>query len=175
MTVEQATAEAPGGHGDSFSPPVRLSLARARQGRSEAEAIVKGYAVGGFSVGLLPLPAIDVVLLMDLQMNLIGRLADHYGVPFNRFGRRLIASAVLGALPVLATGGGLSLLKIVPVFGSLAGAATLSTLAAATTHGVGTVVMAHFEAGGTLDDLTAETLKRQLRLELHRLRLAPGT
>lgn len=136
--------------------------------RAQAEGIVKGHVIAGMGISLLPLPLLDTVALTEVQRRLIGRLADHYGVPIDERGRRLAIAALAGALPVLATGLGLSLLKVVPVFGSLTGAGTLSTLVAATTHAVGAVMIDHFESGGTLQDLDRELLRRHLRRELRR-------
>ncbi len=151
-----------------LSAETRLALARAAEGRAGAEGIVKGYSIGALSVGLLPFPVLDALVLVDLQMNLAAHLADHYGVPFRAVYRRTVIALLTGGLPVLATGLGLSLLKVVPVFGSLAGAGGLSTLAAAVTYAHGRVLIDHFEAGGTFDDLRWALLKRRLRLELAR-------
>jgi len=158
-----------------FSAETRLAQARAAEGRTAAEGIVNGYSIAGLSIGLLPFPLFDALALMDLQMNLAARLADHYGVPFRAVYRRTVIALVLGSLPVAATGLGLSLLKAVPVFGSLAGAGTLSTLAAALTYAHGQVLITHFETGGTFDDLRWSRLRRQLRAELaRRAQLAPA-
>ncbi len=136
--------------------------------RAQALDIVKSHVIAGMTISLLPLPLLDAAALIKVQMNLIARLADHYGVAVTRAGRRLAISAITGALPVLATGLGLSLLKVVPVFGTLTGAGTLSTLAAAMTHATGNVFIDHFEAGGTLQDLDLERLRPHLRRELRR-------
>jgi len=135
---------------------------------AQAVDIVKSHVIVGMTISLLPLPLLDAAALINVQMNLIARLADHYGVAVTRAGRRLAISAIAGALPVLATGLGLSLLKVVPVFGTLTGAGTLSTLAAAMTHATGSVFIDHFEAGGTLQDLDLERLRPHLRRELRR-------
>jgi uncharacterized protein (DUF697 family) len=136
--------------------------------RAGAEGIIKSHIIAGMSVSLLPLPLIDTAALIKIQMNLIGRLAEHYAVPVSRAGRRLAVSVIAGSLPVLATGLGLSLFKVVPGFGSLTGAGTLSTLSAAMTLATGTVFVEHFESGGTFDDLDREALRPHLRRELRR-------
>ncbi len=159
-------APSPKAPGPSAATDGRMDSAEVK--RAQAEGIVKSHVIAGMGISLLPLPLLDTVALTDVQRRLIGRLADHYGVVINERGRKLAIAAVAGALPVLATGLGLSLLKVVPVFGSLAGAGTLSTLAAAITHAVGAVIIDHFESGGTLQDLDPELLRRHLRRELRR-------
>lgn len=151
---------------EPFSAETRLALARAGEGQAAANGIVKGYSIGALSVGLLPFPVLDALVLMDLQMNLAAHLADHYGVPFRAVYRRTVVALLAGSLPVVATGVGLSMLKVVPVFGSLGGGATLSTLAGAVTYAHGRVLTEHFEAGGTFDDLSWSVLKPRLRAEL---------
>jgi uncharacterized protein (DUF697 family) len=151
-----------------FAPGVGLALAEAGRVRAEALAIVKSHVITASGVGLVPLPLIDGVALMDVQLNLVGRLADHYGVPFTRFYPTLATSLLAGGLPVLAAAGGGSLLKVIPGFGSLAAGATVSTLAAATTYAIGKVLVDHFDAGGTLQDVCPAAFRRQFRLELKR-------
>lgn len=140
----------------------------AGQRRAQAEGIVKSHVIASMGVSLVPLPLLDTVALAEIQQRLIGQLAELYGVAIEERARKLAISAFAGALPVLAAGLGLSLLKIVPGFGSLAGAGALSTLAAASVHAVGTVLIDHFESGGTLRDLDLKVLRPHLRRELRR-------
>jgi uncharacterized protein (DUF697 family) len=142
---------------------VRLAVAESRLTRAGAENIIRNYVILGSTLSMAPLPLIDGILLFNLQLNLIGRLADHYGVPFDQFYRGIAASLVTGALPVLATGVGLSMLKLWPGFGTLGAAATLSTLAGLVSYATGKVLMEHFEGGGTLEDLSTRAFRVRFR------------
>jgi len=153
-----------------FSPGVQLVVARSDQCRQEAQGIVKTHIISAISVGMLPFPIIDSVVLVNVQLNLISRLADHYGVPFTGLSRTMVTSLIAGSLPVLVTAAGSSLLKLVPGFGYLAGNAVLSTLAGGVTYATGKVFVDHFEAGGTLIDYCPEAFRRQFRFELARSR-----
>ncbi len=155
-----------------FSPGVQLVVARSGQCREEAHGIIKTHIISSISVGMLPFPIIDGIVLVNVQLNLISRLADHYGVPFTRLSRTMVTSLIAGSLPVLATVAGSSLLKLIPGFGYLAGNAALSTLAGGVTYATGKVFVDHFEAGGTLVDFCPEAFRRQFRSELARSRRA---
>lgn len=151
-----------------FSPTVRLALVQAKQAQVQARSIIKGHMIGAMSVGLIPLPVLDGVVLIDIQWNLICRLADHYGVPIRQAYKAVLVSALAGSLPVLLAGVGGSLLKLIPGFGQVAGTLALSNVGAAFTYATGKIFMEHFEHGGTLIDFPAETFRRRFRLEFLR-------
>ncbi len=162
--------ETPGGitPRQPFSPTVRLALAQATQTRMQAQSIIKGHMIGAMSVGLIPLPMVDGVVLIDIQWNLICRLADHYGVPIRQAYKAILVSAVAGSLPVLVAGVGSSLLKLIPGFGQVAGTLALSNFGAAFTYATGTIFMDHFERGGTMLNFRAKTFRDRFRLEFRR-------
>jgi uncharacterized protein (DUF697 family) len=151
-----------------FSPTVELALAQSNQAQVQAEGIIKGHMIGAMSVGLIPFPMIDVVALIDIQWNLICRLADHYGVPIQQAYKAVLISTIGGSLPVLLAGFGCSLLKLIPGFGQIACTVALSNIGAAFTYATGKVFMAHFESGGTMVDFRANTFGHQFRLEFRR-------
>ena len=151
-----------------FSPTVRLALTQANQTQVEARGIIKGHMIGAMSVGLIPVPMVDGVALIDIQWNLICRLADHYGVPIQEAYKAIFVSAIGGSLPVLLAAIGCSLLKLIPGFGQIAGTAALSNLAAAFTYATGKIFMEHFESGGTMLNFRAKTFRHQFRLEFRR-------
>jgi uncharacterized protein (DUF697 family) len=136
------------------------------QCREEARGIVKTYSIGAMSIGMVPVPIIDLIALTNIQWNLICRLADHYGVPMKGSYRTMVTSIISGGLPVLLAGVGGSILKLVPGFGPLAGTAALSSLAGVITHATGQIFLEHFDRGGTMDDYCPKAFKRQLRLEI---------
>lgn len=156
-------AAATAGPDARFSPELRLLLARNRLARAEAQGIIDNHVIAGGAVSALPLPGLDLAALIDVQVNLIGRLADHYGVIHNPLGRNLVIGLLSGALPLLAAGLTLSLFKLVPGLGAAAGGVTLSAYGAATTYAVGHLFLGHFEAGGQLHDLDLATMRRRLR------------
>lgn len=150
-----------------LSPDVRLAVAESHLVRAEAESIIRDHVILASTLTMAPVPLVDGILLFNLQLNLIGRLADHYGVTFDQFYRGIAASLLTGALPVLATGFGLSALKLWPGLGTLGAAGTLSTLAGLVSYATGKVLMEHFEAGGTLEDLSTSAFRARVRRAMH--------
>jgi len=151
-----------------FSPTVELALIQANHTRVQAQGIIKGHMIGAMSAGLIPLLMVDGVVLIDIQWNLICRLADHYGVPIQQAYKAILVSAIGGSVPVLLAGIGTSLLKLIPGFGQVAGTVALSNLGAAFTYATGKIFMEHFERGGTMIDFRAQTFRQQFRLEFRR-------
>jgi uncharacterized protein (DUF697 family) len=145
---------------------LRLTQAESRLARAEAEGIVRNYVIAGSALGMLPVPLLDGILLFNLQLSLMGRLAEHYGVAFDRMGRSIAAALLTAVLPVLGTGALLSWLKLWPGVGHLAAGTTLSTLAAAVSYATGKVLLEHFDAGGTLADLSARAFRARFRTAL---------
>lgn len=155
----------------SAKAPAKASVkapARARQPRAAAEPaasdrmaaahlLVDRYTKYSSAAGLVPVPVVDVVAIAGVQVTMLGALADHYGVPYDRErGKTLIATILGGLMPSLA---GFQMLK---VFGPFAGMASIAGFAAATTYAVGHVFIAHFESGGTLLDLDIEQTRQRL-------------
>lgn len=122
-----------------------------------AHVLVDRYAKYSSAAGLVPIPVVDVVAIGSVQVTMLGALAGHYGVPYDRErGKTLIATILGGLMPSLA---GFQMLK---VFGPIAGMASIAGFAAATTYAVGHVFIAHFESGGTLLDLDIEQTRQRL-------------
>jgi len=118
-----------------------------------ANNIIKNHIIASITLGLIPIPLIDLSALSATQMNMLRSLSNHYDIPFNESETKaLITSLVSGSLPVLSVVGLSSFAKLIPGVGTLAGSASLSVIAGAVTYAVGQVFTAHFEAGGTLED-----------------------
>ena len=136
------------------APPDRMA---------SAHLLVDRYAKYSSAAGLVPIPVVDVVAIAGVQVTMLGALAGHYGVPYDRErGKTLIATILGGLMPSLA---GFQMLK---VFGPIAGMASIAGFAAATTYAVGHVFIAHFESGGTLLDLDIELTRQRLSAALAR-------
>ncbi len=118
-----------------------------------ANNIVKNHIIASIALGLVPVPLFDLAALVTTQMNLIGSLREHYGLPADDTDTKmLVTSLISGSLPVLGVVGLSSFAKLIPGIGSLVGSASLSISAGAVTYAVGQTFIMHFEAGGSLDD-----------------------
>lgn len=134
--------------------------------KSAANNIVKNHIIASMTLGLIPIPILDLSALTATQMNLLRSLSEYYEVPFSEIdGKPLITSLVSGSLPVLGVLGLSSVVKLIPGIGTLVGSATLSITAGAVTYAVGQVFIMHFEKGGTLDDFSAKQAQAYFKRE----------
>ena len=128
------------------------------ESRDEAAAkLVDRFSLWSGAAGLIPVPLVDIAAVGGVQIQMLRRLSEIYGVPFseNR-GKSIIASlagSVLPASTATTTGMGLaSALKIVPGVGTVISALTMPVFSAGATWVIGKVFIQHFASGGTLLD-----------------------
>ena len=140
-------------------PETTKALTRAERAArlARAETLVKDHMLMSAAVGLIPAPGLDIVAAIGIQIALLKRLADLYGVRFSEHAARGIITSLLGGVGAGALAGGIfmSAMKFVPGAGTLFGVVTMPIALAAVTYAVGKLFIAHFELGGTLADFSA--------------------
>ncbi len=141
----------------------RAAAGRAAREQS-AQELIKKYSLGTGAVGFVPLPLVDLVALSALQRKMLKALCELYGVEYSDHRLKLLIGALLSdaaSVWVAGQAGTLfgSLVKSVPVVGSLAGAALMPASTSASTYALGRVFARHFEAGGTLDDFDPKEMR----------------
>lgn len=115
----------------------------------QAQTIIKSQMYWCLGAGLIPLPLLDLTSVTMLQMDMLRQLCQLYGVSYDEAqGKARIVALAGGTFPRIAA----SLLKFVPVFGTVVGALSESILSAASAYAIGQVFTRHFEAGGTLQN-----------------------
>ena len=118
-----------------------------------AGKLVERFAIWSGVAGLLPLPGIDVVVVGGLQVQMLRRVSQIYGVPFSEnTGKALIAALAGSLIPASSGLGAASALKFVPIMGPLAAAFVMPALSAGATYAIGKAFVQHFASGGTLLD-----------------------
>ncbi len=136
----------------SASPPSR---------KSQADRLIQQYMGWSCAGGLVPLPLMDIAAITAAQIQLVRELSALYGVPFkDHLGRNVVASLV-GGVGSAAAGRGIfcSLLKAVPVIGTIGGLISVPIVAGAATYALGQVFIEHFEHGGTLLDFNPKPMR----------------
>ena len=118
-----------------------------------ATKLVDRFAIWSGVAGLVPLPVVDVLAVGGLQLQMLRRLSQIYGVDFseNR-GKSLIAALAGCMIPATSGMGAASALKAVPILGTLAAGFVMPVLSAGATFAIGKAFIQHFESGGTLLD-----------------------
>jgi uncharacterized protein (DUF697 family) len=126
----------------------------APENRNEVAAkLVDRFAIWSGVAGLIPIPIVDAVAVGGLQLELLRRISQIYEVPFseNR-GKALIAALAGAMIPATSGIGAASVLKAVPVLGTIVGGLVMPVLSAGATYAIGKAFIQHFASGGTLLD-----------------------
>jgi len=149
------------------SPPM-ASMA----GREErALTLVKSFLPWAAGAGILPLPGIDMALIMGVQLRMLAELAEVYGVPFKEQAAKSMVATLMATLVQNTLMGSLAFaFKFTPVLGSLLGIAVLPAVAAAGTFALGKVFITHFEAGGTFLEFDPKKVRNHFRVEFEKAR-----
>jgi uncharacterized protein (DUF697 family) len=133
----------------------------ATEGREKRlEKLSKNHVLASMGVGLIPLPLVDMVALMGIQLDLIRKIASEYDVPFRQdLGKSIISSLMGGFLPVTVGCTLASMIKFIPLIGQTTGAVTMPVVSGASTYAIYKVFVQHFESGGTFLDLDPAKVK----------------
>jgi len=118
-----------------------------------ASKLVDRFAIWSGVAGLVPLPIVDVIAVGGLQVQMLRRISQIYGVEFsdNR-GKALIAALAGSMIPATSGIGAASTFKFVPVVGTLVSVFVMPVLSAGATYAIGKAFIQHFATGGTLLD-----------------------
>ncbi|MFK5984629.1 MAG: DUF697 domain-containing protein [Pseudomonadota bacterium] len=131
---------------------------------AQAGMVVKDYVVYSMGTAFIPVPIVDFVGLIGLQVKMVHSLSKIYGVPFSEKRTRSILYSLLGSIiPVAGVGLLASAVKLVPFIGQVAGSVSMATLAGGSTYAVGRIFVKHFEKNGNLDDLDVDSAKNDMK------------
>lgn len=138
-----------------------------------ASQVVDRFTLWSGAAGLVPIPILDVAAVGGIQLLMLRRLAEIYGVPFseNR-GKSVIASVAGSVLPAsTATSSAMtvgSLMKGLPGVGWAVGALTMPVFSAGATWVIGKVFIQHFASGGTLLDFNPPDYREFIKAQKER-------
>jgi uncharacterized protein (DUF697 family) len=158
-TIPAETMESAQAQIDDQSAAMVYRLAKARRR-------VDYYAALAGTVGVLPMPVLDMLTVGGLQLKLIHDLSRIYGTPFSGQRAKAAIAALIGGVQT-----GLiikSLFKYIPVYGYAVMAMPSAFAASALTYAIGRVFIHHFELGGTLLNFDADKLRSYFREQLRR-------
>ncbi len=118
--------------------------------KSKVDSLIRHHMYSAFGIGLIPLPLLDIAALTGVQLNLIRKLANLYGVPFSKDKvKNILSSLLAGSIPPVAGIPAMSYAKIIPIVGYSLSAVSMSVIAAPCTYAIGKVFNQHFASGGT--------------------------
>jgi uncharacterized protein (DUF697 family) len=141
-----------------------------------ASQLVDRLALWSGAAGLIPLPVVDLAAVGGVQLYMLRRLAEIYGVPFseNR-GKSVLASLAGAVIPftTATTVGGLA--KFFPVIGTAIGQLTMAGVSAPATWMIGKVFIQHFASGGTLLDFNPPDYREFIKAQREKLGIRSRT
>jgi uncharacterized protein (DUF697 family) len=139
-----------------------------------ASQLVDRFSLWSGAAGLIPIPLIDVAAVGGVQLQMLRRLSEIYGVPFSdNMGKSVIASLAGSLIPAstattTAMGVG-SFVKGLPGVGTVIGALTMPVFSAGATYVIGKVFIQHFASGGTLLDFNPPDYREFIKAQKEKL------
>lgn len=130
--------------------------------KQEADALIRRYTMYSAGAGLLPIPFTDALTMTGIQVTMIRRLATIYEIDFQNQWGKTLSAAFLGSI------GSVTGLKFIPGIGTILGAASSSTIGAASTYAMGQIFAQHFDQGGTLLDFDPVASRKYFKQELEK-------
>ena len=140
----------------------------------QASQLVDRYSLWSGAAGLIPIPIIDVAVVGGVQIQMLRKLSEIYGVPFSdNMGKSVLASLAGSLIPAstattAAMGVG-SLMKGIPGVGTMVGALTMPAFSAGATYIIGKVFIQHFASGGTLLDFNPPDYREFIKAQKEKL------
>ena len=157
----------------AVEPPPAASVLPELTRDEKAMALVNSYVPWSVGAGMVPMPGVDMLALTALQLRMLAKLSEMYGVTFMENGVKNIVASLLTAVVSTNLGASLgSLLKLVPLVGPIACIAAMPVLYSAATYAIGRVFVTHFEAGGTFLDFDPRKTREYFISEFEKARTA---
>jgi uncharacterized protein (DUF697 family) len=144
-----------------------------------ASKLVDRFSLWSGAAGLVPIPLVDIAAVGGVQLQMLRRLSEIYGVPFSdNMGKSVIASLAGSILPAstattAAMGVG-SFMKGLPGIGTAIGAITMPVVSAGATYIIGKVFIQHFASGGTLLDFNPPDYREFIKAQKEKLSRRPA-
>jgi uncharacterized protein (DUF697 family) len=124
--------------------------------KKEAEKIVTRHVLWAMGAGLVPVPLFDLAAVTAVQMDMLKQLSDLYSVDYSQSTGKAFIAALGGGTLALVGG---SVVKAIPLVGSLIGGVSVAVAAGASTYATGQVAIAHFETKGNLSNVDKKWAK----------------
>ena len=122
----------------------------------QADKVIGSHVVWALGGGLIPVPLFDIAAVTAIQMDMLKQLADIYEVEFSNSTGKAFVSALTGSTFARL---GASLIKAVPVIGTVIGGISMSAMSGASTYAVGQVAKNIFGSQGGLTEVDFQWAK----------------
>ena len=145
-----------------------------QQRDEQASQLIDRYSLWAGAAGLVPIPIVDIAVVGGVQIQMLRKLSEIYGIPFSdNMGKSVLASLAGSLIPAstattTAMGVG-SLMKGLPGVGTVIGALTMPAFSAGATYIIGKVFVQHFASGGTLLDFNPPDYREFIKAQKEKL------
>ena len=145
----------------------------AKDRRARALKVVQRSALWSGAAGLIPIPVADLAAVGGVQLNMLRKISQIYGVPFSENRGKALIASIFGAMIPASSGMGVaSLMKGVPLAGTAVSAVAMPTLSVGATYAIGRAFIQHFASGGTLLDFSPPDYNEFLKVGTRKGRAA---
>ena len=132
----------------------------------KANKIINAYVLASVPAGLIPLPVIDIAAVSGVQLLMLKQIAKIYDYPLNETSGKAIVTALAGGSLSRI---GASLIKAIPVVGTIIGEASMAVLSGASTYAMGQVFLKYVQSGNaTPEGFDIAAAKKQYDTEFER-------
>jgi len=123
----------------------------------QADKLIDRYVLWSMGAGAIPIPMLDMAAVTGLQFNMCKDLCELYGVGFNEAMTKNIITSLAGATLAKV---GASLIKAIPVVGSMLGGVPMVVLSGTSTYAIGHVFKKHLEIGDIFSTFKFDSAKK---------------
>jgi len=156
------------------SEPAKTETAKTEAEReAEASQLVDRFSLWSGAAGLIPLPLVDLAAVGGVQIEMVRRLSQIYGVPFSENRGKSIIAGIAGTLLPASVASTTTMtfasaLKFLPGLGTTVAMISMPAFSACATYVIGKVFMKHFASGGTLLDFDLPEYREFIRAQKER-------
>ena len=133
--------------------------------RGKGETIVKKHVIWSVGAGLLPVPLLDIAAVTGIQLDMLKQLCSLYQVRYTESQGKSWVASLSGSIMARM---GASVVKSVPVIGTLLGGVSMSVLSGGATYALGQVTIAEFEQGADFETANMEHAREVYAEELEK-------
>ena len=137
----------------------------------EAEKIIQNHSFLAALPGFWPIPLADIAAVTAIQLDMVKQLCKVYEKDYSdQRGKSIVlalTSTVAGRIPGYAIRASV---RSIPLVGWAIGGLSLAYFARLSTYATGMVFKAHFEEGGTLNDLNPASFRKFYNEQMEKAR-----
>ena len=178
--AQDTTAAGTGGIKDPGATGVGTAAMTDQERDEAASKLVARFSLWSGAAGLIPIPFVDMAAVGGVQLQMLRRLSEIYGVPFSENRGKSVLASVAGAVipastaTTTAVGVG-SLVKSLPGVGTAIGALTMPVFSAGAPYVIGKVFIQPFASGGTLLDFNPPDYREFIKAQKEKLGTGSAT